>query len=98
MTVPADAIGFARLSPDGSTAAVFIAPRLCHRLVTPEQPLPLGECWKTSRVMLPAAARDREFQDVITGATIRPTRGGDSAWLFVGEALRVLPVAMLRAV
>ena len=98
MTVPADAIGFARLSPDGSTAAVFIAPRLCHRLVTPEQPLPLGECWKTSRVMLPAAVRDREFQDVITGATIRPTRGGDSAWLFVGEALRVLPVAMLRAV
>jgi (1->4)-alpha-D-glucan 1-alpha-D-glucosylmutase len=98
MTVPADAIGFARLSPDGSTAAVFIAPRLCHRLVTSEQPLPLGECWKTSRVMLPAAVRDREFQDVITGATIRPTRGGDSAWLFVGEALRVLPVAMLRAV
>ena len=98
MTVPADAIGFARLSTDGSTAAVFIAPRLCHRLVTPEQPLPLGECWKTSRVMLPAAVRDREFQDVVTGATIRPTQGADSAWLFVGDALRVLPVSMLRAV
>ena len=98
MTVPADAIGFARLSTDGSTAAVFIAPRLCHRLVTPEQPLPLGECWKTSRVMLPAAVRDREFQDVVTGATIRPARGADRAWLFVGDALRVLPVSMLRAV
>ena len=98
MTVAADAIGFARLSTNGSAAAVFIAPRLCTRLVTAEQPLPLGECWKTSRVMLPAGVRDREFQDVVTGATIRPTRGADSAWLFVGDALRVLPVAMLRAV
>ena len=56
-----------------------------------------GECWKTSQVMVPHVLRDRDFRDVITGAEIRPTRAGENAWIFLGEAFQTLPVAILRA-
>ena len=58
---------------------------------------PLGaDCWKTSRVMLPPAFRDRVFRDIFT-AEIRPTMKSDDAWIFVGQIFDQLPVAMLRA-
>jgi (1->4)-alpha-D-glucan 1-alpha-D-glucosylmutase len=99
VTVPGSALGFARISPGQQDAALFVAPRLCRRLMTPDQPLPLGaDCWRTSRLMLPPSLSDREFRDVVTGASIRPTRGTDTAWIFLGEAFRVLPMAILRAV
>jgi (1->4)-alpha-D-glucan 1-alpha-D-glucosylmutase len=99
ITVPGGAISFARLSPGRDQAALFVAPRLFSRLITPAQPLPLGgECWKTSRLMLPPELRDRQFRDEITGVEILPTRAGENAWIFIGEALQTLPVAMLRAV
>jgi (1->4)-alpha-D-glucan 1-alpha-D-glucosylmutase len=98
VSVPADAIAFARISPNESEAVIFIAPRLWRRLVTTERPVPLGECWKTSRVMLPLSLSEREFRDELTGVTIRPARGADDAWVFVGEAFHTLPVAILRTV
>jgi (1->4)-alpha-D-glucan 1-alpha-D-glucosylmutase len=99
VSVPADVVALARRSPSGSDAVLFVAPRLCRQLVTTEQPVPLGgDCWKTSRVLLPPDFSDREFRNEITGARIRPTRGADSAWIFIGEAFQTLPVAMLRAV
>ena len=99
VTVPGDVIAFARVSSSGSESALVVAPRLCRRLMTAEQPLPLGgDCWKTSRLILPPGLSDREFRDVVTGATLRPTRGAESAWLFIGEAFQVLPLAVLKAV
>jgi (1->4)-alpha-D-glucan 1-alpha-D-glucosylmutase len=99
VSVPAGAIAFARVSQSGADAALFFAPRLCSRLITDAQPLPLGgDCWKTSRIMLPPELGEREFQDEITGARIQPTRAGDSSWIFIGEALATLPVAILRAI
>ena len=100
ISVPGSAVAFARTSTgDDGDAVLVIVPRLCSRLVTADQPAPLGgECWKTSRVMLPPGLRDRGFQDAITGAEIRPTRAGENAWIFLGEAFRILPVAILRAV
>lgn len=99
VTVPAGAVAFARCTPSGDQAVLFVAPRLCNRLITPTQPLPLGgECWKTSRLMLPPELSDRLFRDEITGLEIRPTRAGDNAWIFMGEAFQTLPIAMLRAV
>ncbi len=99
VTVAADAIAFARMAPDESEAILVVAPRLSRRLVSPDHPAPLGsDCWKTSRVILPPGLSEREFRDVISGATIRPTRTGDTAWFFVGEAFSSLPVAILRAV
>jgi len=98
ISVPAGAVAFARRSPGDGDAVIFLAPRVCSRLVTQAQPLPLGaDCWKTSRVMLPPELRDRQFRDAITGMEIRATRAGESAWIFVGEALQTLPVAILRA-
>ena len=99
ISVSGGAIAFARRSSGDGEAVVFVAPRLCSRLVSPAQPFPLGvDCWKTSRVMLPPELRDRQFRDAITGVDIRPTHGGETAWIFVGEALQTLPVAILRAV
>jgi len=99
LTASGSALAFARLSPRRDQAVLFVAPRLFSRLVTPAQPVPIGgDCWKTSRLMLPPELRDRQFRDEITGAEIRPTRASETAWIFVGEAFQTLPVAMLRAV
>jgi (1->4)-alpha-D-glucan 1-alpha-D-glucosylmutase len=98
VTVPAAAVAFARHAPGDSDAVLFIAPRLCSRLAVGDRQAPLGgECWKTSRVMLPPELRERTFRDVITGAEIRPTTAGESAWIFLGEAFQALPVAILQS-
>jgi len=99
VTVPGAGIAFARRAPQQDQAVVFVAPRLCSRLVSAAQPFPLGgECWRTSRLMLPPELAGRQFRDEITGTVIRPTRSGESAWIFLGEAFQTLPVAMLRAI
>jgi (1->4)-alpha-D-glucan 1-alpha-D-glucosylmutase len=98
VTVPAGAVAFARQAESGGDAVLIMTPRLCSRLVPDDRQAPLGgECWKTSRVMLPEALRERTFRDVVTGAEIRPTAAGDSAWIFLGEAFQTLPVAILRS-
>ena len=97
VSVPAGAIAFARTA--GAAAALFVAPRLCARIFNEERGAPLGgDPWKTSRLLLPAELRDRVFQDVITGAEVRPTRAGDNAFIFIGEVFEALPVAILRTV
>ena len=77
--------------------AIAIAPHLVARMITPERPVPLGEAWKTARVLLPPALTSLTYTDALTGAELRPVKGGDSAWLFVGQALKALPVALLTA-
>jgi len=97
VSVPAGAVAFARTS--GKDAVLFAAPRFCARLVNTEHPVPLGgEPWKTSRLLLPPGLRDRVFQNVITGAEVRPTKAAESAFIFLGEAFEALPVAILRAI
>jgi (1->4)-alpha-D-glucan 1-alpha-D-glucosylmutase len=97
VTVAADAVAFARTHEDD--AVLFIAPRLCSKLVEGDTPAPLGgERWKTSRVMLPAALGERTYRHVLTGAEIRPTRGTDSAWVFLGEVFQTVPAGILRAI
>lgn len=90
------AIAFARVHADGR-AAIAIAPHLVSRLVSAERPVPLGETWRTSRVLLPKALAPLTFTDVFTGMTLRPVVAGESAWLFVGQALQTLPVSLLVA-
>lgn len=95
VTVSADVVAFARLW--GDDAVIAAVPRLVAGLVNDERPSPIdGECWKTSRVMLPEALRGRTFQNVLTGEEVRPTEAAGQAWLFVGELLQRLPVALLR--
>jgi len=95
-TVRGGVVAFARTSGDDGVVAV--APRLCASLVDEDHPVPLGgECWKTSRILLPEALRDRTFRNVLTGEELRPTEGHGEAWLFVGQVLNRLPVALLRA-
>jgi (1->4)-alpha-D-glucan 1-alpha-D-glucosylmutase len=101
ITVSAGAVAFARTADAegaASDAVLFVAPRLCASIVDDAHPVPLGgDCWKTSRLMLPPGLRDRGFLNVITGAEIRPTHAGESAWMFLGEVCQTLPVGILRA-
>ena len=95
-SVAGDAVAFARRS--GGHAVIAIAPRLCSSLFDPARPAPTGgECWKTSRVMLPEELRHRTFRDAFTGALIRPTVTAEAGWIFLGQALGLLPVALLKA-
>lgn len=100
-TVNGGAVAFARTGPPsaqpGGRAVVFAAPRLIAPL-TDGGSAPLGgEHWKTSRIMLPPQLRDLTFRHVLTGAEIRPTRGGEHAWIFLGEIFQHVPVAMLES-
>ena len=95
MTVRGDIVAFART--DGSDAAIVVAPRLCASLDCAGSPLG-ADCWKTSRLMLPPSLRERTFRNVLTNAEIKPTVGADDAWIFVGQLLAQLPVAVLRSV
>jgi (1->4)-alpha-D-glucan 1-alpha-D-glucosylmutase len=98
VTVPAGCVAFARVAAETGEAVLFIAPRLCAALLTADRPFPVGgECWKTSRVLLPPALRDRTFRNPVTGAEVRPTIAGDVAWLFIGEIFQTLPVGILVA-
>jgi (1->4)-alpha-D-glucan 1-alpha-D-glucosylmutase len=96
VTVRAGAVAFARTS--GGDAVVVAAPRLASSLCDDDHPLPLGgDCWRTSRLMLPDPLRHRTFRHVLTGAEIRPTIAGETAWIFLGEIFQAIPVGILRA-
>jgi (1->4)-alpha-D-glucan 1-alpha-D-glucosylmutase len=95
-SVPADGIAFARTA--GSNAVLVIAATLCAPLATTERQFPLGgECWKTSRVLLPEPLWHRTYRNAFTGAEVRPTVSAGQGWIWLGQALQDLPVAMLRA-
>ena len=79
-----------------SDGMLVVAPRLCARLLGGDLRPPLGESWKTSRVLLPPPLAGRTFRHEITGAEIRPTIAGEQAWLFVGEIFEHVPVGILR--
>jgi len=96
VTVRGGVVAFARTS--GTDAVVVAAPRLVSSLCDADHPLPLGgDCWRTSRVLLPESLRHRTFRHVLTGAEIRPTTAGDTAWMFLGEIFQTIPVGILRA-
>jgi maltooligosyltrehalose synthase len=65
--------------------------------VTADLQAPLGEAWKTSRVLLPAELAGRSFRHELTGAELRPTVAGDQSWLFLGQIFEHVPVGILRA-
>ena len=96
-TVEGSVVAFARVSSDGG-AAIAVAPHLVSRMMRTDDRVPLGDRWRTSRIRLPKALAGLTYRDVFTGAEIRAATAGDDAWLFVGQALRVLPVSLLVGV
>ncbi len=101
VSVPGDAVAFARAAraDDGSLEAViFAVPRLSSALTSGGTVPPVGGCWKTSRIMVPADLAGYTFRHELTGAEIRPARAGEDSWIFLGEAFETAPVAILRAV
>jgi (1->4)-alpha-D-glucan 1-alpha-D-glucosylmutase len=100
-TVPARAIAFARTLADPDTGtgrvAIAIVPHLAAHLGNGDRPFPVGDVWKTSRVHVPTPLAGLTYRDVFTGARIRVARSETSAWLFIGQVLTTLPVALLVA-
>jgi (1->4)-alpha-D-glucan 1-alpha-D-glucosylmutase len=96
LSVPARVVTFARIHAD-NRAAIIVAPALTSKIVDEERPLPIGERWKTSRILLPPSLAGLTFTDRITGAELRPATGSGGAWLFIGQVLSVAPVALLVA-
>jgi (1->4)-alpha-D-glucan 1-alpha-D-glucosylmutase len=95
VTVNGDVAAFARIRDD--QCVIIAAPRLSARLVSVDQPLPLGgNSWKTSRIMLPPELAGRRFRHEITGAEIVPTSAADETWIFAGQAFETISVAILR--
>ena len=92
--VSAGVVSFARVLPDGR-AVIVIAPHLSARLTNHDHPVPLGDRWTTSRLVLPKELSHRSFRDVFTGAELRPVGTASGHSIFVGQALKTLPVAML---
>jgi (1->4)-alpha-D-glucan 1-alpha-D-glucosylmutase len=93
-TVNAGLIGFARV-PSQGPAVLAIAPRLVAGLMGPDLEWPLGQVWKTSRIMLPPELADRRFVDAVTGRATGVTRGSGRAWILAGEALDSCPTALM---
>ena len=94
VTVTAGAVAFARVLDE--RALITIVPRLSASVCSPEHPFPVGpDCWKTSRILLPPELGSRRYRNVLTGQWIEPTRTATQSWIFLGEALRVLPVGVL---
>src|SRR5262249_31225810 len=100
-TVRGRAIAFARTLADAETGsgrvAIVIAPHLACHVTNGDHKLPLGDAWKTSRVHLPTSLAGLAYRDVFTGGAIRAARSESHAWLFIGQALQTLPVALLVA-
>jgi (1->4)-alpha-D-glucan 1-alpha-D-glucosylmutase len=94
VTVPARLVACARV-PGTGPSAIAIAPRLVARLMGTEAVPPLGDQWKTSRVLLPASLRQRRFRDVLTGREIPVAQGAGQAWIFAGQAFETCPVSLL---
>ena len=95
-TVAAKAIAFARIHSQGR-ALLAIVPHLTLPLVDRDHPLPLGERWKTSRILLPTALASLTYRNIFTGADVKPVVSGEHAWLFAGQLFERLPVALLAS-
>jgi (1->4)-alpha-D-glucan 1-alpha-D-glucosylmutase len=93
-TVPAQVLAFARVHADGR-ALIAIVPHLTLPLVDRDHPVPLGDRWKTSRVLLPSGLGALTLRDAFTGAERKPVTAGEHWWLFVGQVFERLPVALL---
>jgi (1->4)-alpha-D-glucan 1-alpha-D-glucosylmutase len=94
VSVPADLVAFARV-PNEGPAVIAIAPRLVARMLGSDLAPPLGEAWKTSRILLPASLRHRPFRDAITGREVPVAQGSERGWIYAGQALESCPVALL---
>jgi (1->4)-alpha-D-glucan 1-alpha-D-glucosylmutase len=85
-------VAFARVSPDGSDAAVTVTPRLAGRVMGDPPAEPLGRRWADTAVHLSGELPPGGWRDLLTGAprSFRPA-------LALSALLGTLPVALLVA-
>jgi (1->4)-alpha-D-glucan 1-alpha-D-glucosylmutase len=94
LSVDAGLVAFARTHQHRTL--IVIAPRLVSRVTNEEHWLPCGSLsWRASRVLLPAGFGARRYRNLFTGEDVRPAQHEDAEWIFAGDALRTMPVALL---
>jgi (1->4)-alpha-D-glucan 1-alpha-D-glucosylmutase len=90
----------------GPHTAIVIAPRFVNELLPPpDQSQPGGQSWppigfdtwKTMHIELPDGAAAVTFQNVLTGAHVRPVASSRGAALPAANVFKTLPVAVLLA-
>jgi (1->4)-alpha-D-glucan 1-alpha-D-glucosylmutase len=88
-------VAFAR--QHGSRAAVVVAPRFLHELMPSATHWPPTgfDVWKAMHVELPAGLAGATFDNVLTGAAVRPLVSSRGATLPAADLFKTLPVAVL---
>ncbi len=82
----------------GQDLLVVMVPRLAGGLPTDQHTWPVGDgIWQSTGVRLPGDSSARTFHNLFTGEMVRPGRGAGVGWIAAGDALRICPVAILRA-
>lgn len=91
--IPIDgtAMAFARATDAGDEAIVIAGVRTARLPGT----WPIGTAWATSRVLLPAGEQVTAWRDILTGAELTVAETSAERWIFLSQALRTLPVAVL---
>ena len=85
---------FAYARGSGDEAAIVIVPRLTMSLTEGGAP-PIGESvWRDTAVALPSALAGRRWTCALSGVSPRPASGA-AGEILLGDALGVLPVALL---
>ena len=91
LSVAATAMAFARSHEEAGWALVITGLRTGQLPGT----WPVGSAWATSRVILPLDSPSGGWRDLLTGALVTPARTSSEQWMFLAQALQVLPVAVL---
>jgi (1->4)-alpha-D-glucan 1-alpha-D-glucosylmutase len=91
LAVDATAMAFARSHAQGGFALVITGLRTARLPGT----WPVGASWATSRLLLPDDSPDGAWRDLLSGAVLSPVRTSSERWLFLAQALHVMPVAVL---
>jgi (1->4)-alpha-D-glucan 1-alpha-D-glucosylmutase len=89
--VPAELIAFARCR--GVRAIIAVVPRFTARFA--DDGMPVGDRWKDSKVLVPAALATGRYRNLLTGEILMPSPEGDQASLAARDILATCPVALL---
>ena len=77
-------------------AIVVAVPRLCATLLAEKRDSPMGpEVWGDTTIELPRHLNDREYHNVFTGESFRPSLGDAVGHLSMGELLSNFPCVLL---
>lgn len=81
------------------SSMVVVVPRLCSRLMTDSNGLPLGpEVWQDTRIITPFHTAESSYRTIFTGEKVEIDHQKESFGLMVSDVLADYPVALLERI